>query len=101
MSLEGPSAACSTKFRVPANVAFSRIKAICLEIIPQIEKVVLSKAGAVQIISISDGTQQIAASFWVKDSDMVTDALTDFHVRLLERLNRENITLSAEPLRLP
>lgn len=99
MTMEGPASACSTRFRVPLNVPFERIKGICLEIHPQIAKAVKSKGGWVQLANITDGNQLITTGFWVVDSDMTGDALTDFHVRLVERFTREGIPLLGDPVR--
>ncbi len=99
MTMEGPASACSTRFRVPIDVPFSRIKTICQEIHPQIAKAVPGKSGWVQLANINDGNQLITTGFWVVDSDMAGDALTDFHVRLVERLSRERIPLLGEPPR--
>jgi small-conductance mechanosensitive channel len=97
MTMEGPASACSTRFRVPMNVPYARVKAICEEIHPHVVKTVAKKGGWVQLASISDGTQLITTGFWVTDSDVTGDALTDFHVKLVERLAREGIPLLAEP----
>lgn len=99
MSMEGPASTCSTRFRVPLSVPFGRIKSICLEIHPQVVKAIPSKGGWAQLANITDGNQLITTGFWVVDSDMTGDALTDFHVRLVERLNREGIPLLADPVR--
>ncbi|MFL5814548.1 MAG: mechanosensitive ion channel family protein [Bdellovibrionia bacterium] len=99
MTMEGPASACSTRFRVPLSVPFAKIKGICQEIHPQVVPAIPQKGGWVQLASISDGNQLITTGFWVVDSDKTGDALTDFHIRLVERLSRENIPLLGEPIR--
>lgn len=99
MTMEGPASACSTRFRVPINVPFSKIKSICQEIHPQVAKAIVSKGVWVQLANLSDGNQMITTGFWVLDSDMTGDALTDFHVRLVERLAREGIPLVGDPFK--
>jgi len=100
MTMVGPQSACSTRFRVPIHVPFSRVKAICEEIHPQVAKAVRGKGGWVQLANINDGNQLITTGFWVVDSDATGDALTDFHVRLVERFSREGIPLLGDPFKL-
>jgi hypothetical protein len=99
MTMDGPAGACSTRFRVPLNVPFPKIKIICQEIFPHLAKTVPQKGIWVQLASVSDGNQLITTGFWVIDSDVTGDALTDFHVRLVERLSQEGISLLGDPVR--
>jgi small-conductance mechanosensitive channel len=100
MTMEGPASACSTRFRVPIDVPFARIKAICEEIHPYVAKSVLEKGIWVQLANISEGNQLITTGFWVVDSDKTADALTDFHIRLVERLGREGIKILGDPTKI-
>lgn len=97
MSMSGSASSCSTRFRVPLHVPFSQVKALCEAIHPEIVHVWKDKGCWTLLSSLESGQQLISFGFWVYNSDQAGNALSDFHVRLLEKMQREGIPLLGDP----
>lgn len=93
LSLLSRGVSCSTTFKVPLHVPFKRVKAICLELIAQVPNVRNEKGVWVHLSSIGEGMQTIQAGFWVADLDQQDASISDFHERLIERLQSERISI--------
>jgi MscS family membrane protein len=94
LSIPNREVSCSTMIRVPFGIPFSRIKAICLTLLDQMEKVNRGRGRSVNLASLADGNQLIAVSFWVTDLEHSGAAVSDFNERLLQRLTEHNISLT-------
>jgi small-conductance mechanosensitive channel len=93
MSLPARDRSCSTSFGVPYAASFPKLREICLEILSQVAKCNQHKGKWVNLDRLSDGYQSITVGFWLSDMDDQGAALSEFHEKLLARLERERIAL--------
>jgi small-conductance mechanosensitive channel len=101
LSMPSRESTCSTTFGVPYTVAFARVRDICLEVLAQVARCNQSRGKWVTLDGVSAGFQAITVGFWLFDMDDKGAVLSDFHERLLARLERERIPLSAPPALTP
>jgi MscS family membrane protein len=88
----------SIQIRVPSDVPLAKIRAICLQITKQMEKLSKERSTWVGLMSLSDGHQLIGISIWVSDYTEASNAVSDFNEKLLVCLNQENIPLVTRSL---
>lgn len=93
LSLPTRERTCSTSFGIPYSVQFARVRGICMEILAQVAKCNQARSKWVTLDSLANGFQSITVGFWLTDLDDQGPALTDFHEKLLTRLDNERIPL--------
>lgn len=97
LSLPSREKSVSTSIRVPYEASFERVRAICLQLLEQVEKAHPTRAKWVNLAQVADGYLLVSIGFWVREMDDAGAALTDFHSRLLSRLEQEKIPLYCPP----
>jgi MscS family membrane protein len=97
LSLPSREKTCSTTFGVAYSVPFARVRDICLELLAQVAKCNQSKGKWVNLDKLADGYQAITVGFWLNEMDDQGAALSEFHEKLLARLEREGIALHVPP----
>lgn len=95
LSLPARDKSCSTSFGVAYTVPFARVREICLETLAQVSKCNQNKSKWVNLDRLADGFQAITVGFWLSDMDDQGSALSEFHEKLLARLDKERIALHA------
>lgn len=99
INLSSPSRAlaANTMIRVPLEVPFERVRAICLDELKHVEGLAASRPGSAQLVSLADGHQLVQLGFWVEDLNDGANATTDINARLQSRLAREGVALLGPP----
>ena len=100
LSLPSREKSTSTTIRVPHDTSFERVKAICLDLISQIEKAHPSRGKWVNLTQVTDGYLLITIGFWLREMDDNGAALSDLHSRLLNQFKKEGISLYSPPASL-
>ena len=98
-SMPSRASTCTTQIRISTASDFDRVKSLCLKILSGIPSVDQSKRPWVNLMSLSDGYQQIAIGCWLREMDDSGDVLTLFHKQLLAALKSDQISLIEMPLR--
>ncbi len=93
LSMPSREASCSTTLRIPLDSSFAQFKAICIDVVGEVEKANLSRGIGVNLTSLMEGYQAVTVGFWVRDFEDTGEALTAFNDKLLARLNREKFSL--------
>lgn len=95
LSLPARDKSCTTSFGVSYAVSFPRLREICLETLSQVAKCNQHKGKWVNLDRLADGYQSVSVGFWLSDMDDQGAALSEFHEKLLARLDKERIALYA------
>lgn len=99
LNLSNPSAevCCVSRLRFHYGVPFQRVQEICLQTLKEVPFARSEPKQAVHLSSLGDGFQGINVKFWVSAPEDQDAALSDFNIKLLARLSRENISLVPTP----
>ena len=71
-----------------------RVKGIALNVLERMESVAPGRPKWVHLSGLVDGVQQISVGFWILDLDQEGAALSEFHEKLLQRLNEKGMSLA-------
>ena len=83
----------SVLVRIPFDVPFARVKALCLATVDEVTHAVKSRGRWANLKELADGHQIIGAGFWVSDMDHVGEAVSEFNEKLLASMRQENLSL--------
>src|SRR5207244_1519957 len=97
LNLSQPSRglACGATIKAPYEVPFSRLKAICSEVIDRMTTIDLARGKWVNLSNLTETGQVISVGFWVSDLDQEGAAVSEFNEKLLERMQTENLQLAS------
>ncbi len=90
----------TTLIRVSYSSPFPWIKNECLSILNEMNRIVTHHPITVDITSLSEGHQIIKIGFWISDIKDQSSVLSEFHEKILLKLQQQNILL-LPPYSLP
>lgn len=97
LSLPSRAGACSTTLGLPYDAPFTRAREIALEVLAHVATCNQARAKSITLDSLANGHQTVTIAFWLNDMDDQGAALSDFHEKLLARLEQEKIPLYLPP----
>jgi MscS family membrane protein len=97
LSIPSRAVAATLQLRLAHGTPFPRIQEICREILSGLPRVLQTKGFGANLSALNELGLTVTVFFWVDDQDQEGITISEFHQKLIERMEREGLRLAQLP----